>query len=165
MRKEVTFCIDPSTTCTGWAVFAGQELYAMGYSKPAGNHNWLARLSALQAECFQGVRLTPTALVVEMPQVYGGGKANPSSLIKVGAALGAVAACYADSCSELVVYEPHDWKGSLTKLQMCNRVLSKLDVAERAALDAVVKVDPDKEGSWCDVADAIGIGMKKLGRL
>jgi hypothetical protein len=99
-----------------------------------------------------------------MPQVYAAGKASPSSLVKVGAALGAVAACYADACDNITVYEPRDWKGSIGKLQMCNRVLSKLDVAERACYDAACTVT-EREGPWLDVADAIGIGMKKLGRL
>lgn len=164
MKKEVTFCVDPSTTCTGWAVFTGDRLYACGYAQPKKDLHWLARLSALQAECFQGVRLSPTALVVEFPQVYSGGKASPSSLVKVGAALGAVAACYADQVGDITVYEPNDWKGSLGKLQMCNRIVGRLDIAERAAFEAIVQVT-EREGPWCDVADAIGIGMKKVGRL
>ena len=165
MRKEILFCIDPSTTCTGWAVFTNGELHACGYAQPKKSLSWLERISAMQAECFQGVRLDPTHLVVEFPEVYSSGKASPSSLIKVGAALGAVAACYADSCDDITIYNPKEWKGSIGKAPMCNRVIGKLDHVERALFDAVCTVTDNEKDPWCDVADAIGLGMKKVGRL
>lgn len=97
----------------------------------------------------------PLHVVLELPRVYPVSKGDPNDLIDLAGVVGAIAGCMADTCSH---YEPAQWKGQVPKTIMAKRILSKLSKAE---LDNVQHVGYKDHNT----IDAIGIGLKYLGRL
>jgi hypothetical protein len=59
--------------------------------------------------------------------------------------------------------KPREWKGTLNKDSMVVRIIEALNEDERRVYFAAVDKIP--EGSHDNVADSIGIGLWKLGRL
>lgn len=106
-------------------------------------------------------------LVVEWPRTYGGkaSRGDANDLFALAGIDSALAALLPQS-TRVSRYFPKDWKGTIEKPKTTKqpyiireRVFARLDVFERAVVDWTNNV----KHSW-DVADAIGIGLKHLGR-
>lgn len=98
----------------------------------------------------EGLRL----LVVERPQIYtrGTSKGDPNGLIELALLVGALLATIPHGLYRAPL--PHEWKGNLPK-DICHaRALSKLDAAERDAIEPQRSVR--KRG---DVHDAVALGL------
>lgn len=163
--------IDPSTTCTGLAVFEGGKLvrtFALkGSKKLVLGDRCLALAHEAAGVVVPWQRMGGTIDVVsEWPQVYSDGDVDPNDLPAIaGIAVGAAVACHARS---LVVYKPKEWTGTIPKKvdgkllkkyvhtsPRAKRILSRLDEAEVVAFH---------NADTNDEIDAIGIGLHALGR-
>ncbi len=99
--------------------------------------------------------------VIELPQVYPKSKVDPNDLIVLAASAGRARQAIGWSKSRFVL--PRVWKGTLAKGTMCVRIVEMLtDEERRVYFDARDRLP---EEAWDNVADAIGIGLHKLGRL
>lgn len=149
--------VDPGLHACGAAVFRdGGELiwcgWPRGQKEGSGPLAW-ARMS--RAVVVDTGLYSPSCLVLEVPQVYGRGaqKGDPNDLIQLAGVLGAICAEY--SYCDMVSYAPREWKGQVPKPIMQKRIEMKLRPEERRLLD----------GQNHNVWDAVGIGLKYLGRL
>jgi len=99
----------------------------------------------------------PVNAVIEVPRVYplARQKGDQNDLI----AIAGVAFAFASHCLGVAQYYPRDWKGTLDADDMTERIKSRLSVAE---LNCITKA---RASLMHNVYDAIGIGLKKVGRL
>lgn len=99
--------------------------------------------------------------VIEDQVIYPKSKVRPNDIVKLAQTAGRIAERRGWHHCEWV--EPRKWKGTLDKDAMHVRIVRALDEDERrvyfAAADAVA------ESYRHNIADAIGIGLHKLGRL
>jgi hypothetical protein len=111
--------------------------------------------------------IAPRVLVSERPQIYTAGKtkSKPNDLIAMAGVTGAFAgiahsyACRGHVASfRRVTYLPAKWKGQITKENVLERVMLRLDDAEAALVPA------RSSDRGLDAAEAIGLGLKALGR-
>lgn len=97
-------------------------------------------------------------LVIELPQVYPGARAeDPNDLIQVARAVGQWEQATSFQVLELV--HPRTWKGTVDWRVMCRRIVQALSESERA------KIPELPEGKLHNVLDAIGLGLWALGRI
>jgi hypothetical protein len=129
------------------ALFADGTLYSCGF--------W----GSLDGELF--VAWTCDEAVIELPQVYPRSKPDPNDLIVLAASAGRAREAIGWSKSRFVL--PREWKGTLNGDAMAVRIVEALSEDERRVYFAAVDKIP--EGSHDNVADAVGIGLWKLGRL
>ena len=101
------------------------------------------------------VILGADTIVVELPRSYPGSRVNPGDLITLAYRAGQVVGRCRGAFTKVRTLFPADWKGQTPKRVMNQRVLARLDEAERAA---VAMMDHN-------VLDAVGIGLWHLGRL
>lgn len=101
--------------------------------------------------------------VIELPQVYQQRKwrGDPNDLIQVALTVGALKAMV--NCLDVTLVKPHEWKGSVPKDVMGNRIVSKLSGKEKKILREGTLGLGDKKK--LDVIDAVGIGLWALLRL
>ncbi len=99
--------------------------------------------------------------IIELPQVYPRSKADPNDLIVLAASAGRARQVIGWAKSRFVL--PREWKGNLDGDLMTVRILQQLSDAERRVYFAAIDKIP--EGSHDNVADSVGIGLWKLGRL
>jgi len=107
-------------------------------------------------------------VLCEWPQTYGGSSSRGDTndlfpVAGVGGALATVAEYGGAAFSHIV---PHDWKGSLQKPKKVTDAYPIVLMCERRLSDAeksVVLLPSNKRLHW-DVWDAVGIGLKALGR-
>ena len=161
MDNHVLYSFDPSLACTGWAVWLGGRLLDCGYIKTAAKDPLDTRILAV-AECNIS-DLVPDELALEWPEVYRGGSrkgANPNDLLPVSAVAGALVVEYGIG-GNCTFYKPRQWKGNVGKDVMVNRVLNRLDEDELKVYTG--KGMPKTYAH--NAADAIGVGLKHLGRL
>jgi hypothetical protein len=106
--------------------------------------------------CFiHGDRECP--IIIEHPRVYPGmAKVDLNDLLDV---MGVGAAVAAKRWAYVQHVFPSEWKGTMKKAAMLERIASKLTDAERAVVQKTNKSDTE------DILDAVGIGLWKLGRL
>lgn len=108
--------------------------------------------------------LTPVGnivLVLEIPQVYQERKTDPADLIELAAFGGTLYGMLkASRKARGVAYKPSQWKGQVPKDVMSKRIEGRLTPGERGRV-----VLPSQKIRTLDVWDAIGIGLKFLGRL
>lgn len=172
-------CVDPSLTCTGWALFEHNYLVDCGYV--AGSKGSLPdriRHAAGLGEKDVGLPLGVSKLVIEVPQIYqraqGKTKGNPNDVAKLWGIAGAYLVNYDSAKAELV--KPFDWKGNAPKTVTFARILKRLSAAElktfnrkafpRARGRGDTSTEPPSETQHAgDVLDAVGIGLWKLDRL
>jgi len=106
-------------------------------------------------------------VICEWPQTYGGGasRGDTNDLFPVAGVGAALAALVGENVRfDHVV--PHDWKGSIQKPKKVSDPYSIVLMCERRLSDAekaVVELPGNKRHHW-DVWDAVGIGLKALGR-
>lgn len=105
-------------------------------------------------------------VIIEMPRVYPGmPKVDLNDLLDVCGVGSAVAAELARmsthrglDCTLQTVF-PSEWKGTLKKQAMLERIASKLTQEEAPRVQRTNKSDTE------DILDGVGIGLWKLGRL
>lgn len=174
--------LDPSIRSAGIALYRAGVLTAAATIKvDADDSDIAARCLRMSVECARWIgeqRCLPHTLVVEWPQWYdtrGGGRkkkeTNPNDLAGLAAVNGAVAGICAlwtmtsQRPIEVVSFTPHAWAGTQPKTKTvtgakfsprARNVMSRLTDAELAVWHAA--------GSSHDAIDAIGIGLKALGR-
>ena len=90
--------------------------------------------------------------VIEMPQIYKGGKARKSDIADLIFAAGRLADRYED----YVLYLPANWKGQQPKKAHHKKILAALTDVERALMDGM------KKGTLKHVLDAVGLGLHHL---
>jgi len=97
-------------------------------------------------------------LAVEVPRVYPAArqKGDQNDLIAVA---GVAFAVGAKTAGFITTYYPREWKGTIDPDAMIERIKGRLSPAEKHRILTV------KKSLMHNVYDAIGIGLKKLGRL
>jgi hypothetical protein len=97
-------------------------------------------------------------LIIEHPRVYPGmPKTDLNDLLDV-CGVGAAVAQQLDGLPIQTVF-PSEWKGTMKKQAMLERIASKLTPGELSVVQQTNKSDTE------DILDAVGIGLWKLGRL
>lgn len=95
------------------------------------------------------------AVVLELPQVYPGGRGgNPGDLIDLAGVVGGVAALL--PTADVTFYRPPVWKGNVPKDIMERRTVAALDDTERAAMPGPAACPPSL---LHNVWDAVALGL------
>jgi nitrogen regulatory protein PII-like uncharacterized protein len=143
--------VDPGTKALGWAVMdsINKRCTACGFATTGA---W--RLVDWDGE------YDLDAAVIEVPQVYPqrSWKGDANDLIDVALAAGAVAGSL--GCDVRYV-RPREWKGTAPKEVHQRRILTLLDMSERAILDGCGA----PKSKLHNVVDAVGLGLWSAGRL
>ena len=133
--------IDPGDA-TGWAHFRGYHLVACGLV-PSDGYAFLPACSAV---------------IVEEPQVYTYGKADPNKLLILSEKVGRILQIYPHANK----VKPRVWKGQMPK-DICHiRFLVKLDPKERQVMNE--SLDGVAKGLRHNVKDAVCLGLWRLRR-
>jgi hypothetical protein len=148
--------IDPGLRVMGWAVFNHHG--ALHAARLLRNPDNTGRGPATWARMAAQIPDDGTDLAIEYPQIYRGGKADPSDLIELA---GVVGACtVARDWAGIRGFLPRAWKGQIPKDVHQKRILATLTPAEIEIVRAL-----DCPASLAhNVLDAIGIGLHALGR-
>ena len=96
--------------------------------------------------------ITPALGVIEMPQIYKGGKARKSDIADLIFAAGRLA----DRCEDFQLYLPASWKGQQHKTAHHKKIRAALHPVEDSILA------PMKKGTLKHVLDAVGLGLHHL---
>ncbi|MDP2607273.1 MAG: hypothetical protein Q8S00_32450 [Deltaproteobacteria bacterium] len=161
--------IDPGVRQAGAALFENGELTTAWLSKGdkeiAGLVTWpIATAWAVFEDI--GAHTIPDAiqhLVMEIPYIYPAQfqKGDQQDIIQVALMNGALAGLFLNvPGAEIVTYLPKQWKGQVPKDTMIERIKSKLDTEELSR----VQIVEDKKHQK-DIWDAVGVGLKYVGRL
>lgn len=170
--------LDPSINSAGVAVFRDGDLIATETIKVKFKGDILARclhISEAMAVWALGVPCRPAVLVVEWPKIYkvGKSKVDPKDIVPLAGVAGCLAGLLRQNGAlrplhddlECVSYLPKEWAGHPPKVETVKgcksspralRIVSRLNHAERVVWDAI---------KYHDAIDAVGIGLKHLGRL
>jgi hypothetical protein len=98
-------------------------------------------------------------VVIECPQFYK--TSNPKAIETLLLLVGALRERAQSKGGKVKLVHPHDWKGSVKKEAMLSRIVSKLDAAE---LEMLMRI-PCSVSKRHNIIDAIGLGLKEVGRL
>jgi len=146
-----TLAIDPGKR-TGVALFDG-DLLTFATTVTSTEKDHLRRAVDVANRVVTTTTLRhPLRVVFEWPQIYTKLKGDGSDMLSLAAICGAIATNFRGS--EIVSYKPREWKGQMTKVVCAERIRSRLSATEAKWL----------EGLPHDGVDAIGIGLKALGR-
>lgn len=163
--------VDPGIRGCGCALWDDGTLLAAKYVKsPAtegGGPAECAKMALAIVTWVQSDFGTLERVICEWPQTYGGGasRGDTNDLFPV-AGVGAALAALVDENVKFEHIVPHDWKGSIQKPKKVSDPYPVVLMCERRLSDAektVVELPGNKRLHW-DVWDAIGIGLKALGR-
>ena len=163
--------IDPSLTRLGFAVFERGELVRTGVVRGTTKASEdIVHRVARMALCTLAkidAHLMIQDMVFEWPQLYGTGKSvgSPNKIMPLAAVCSAIGATVNNRYgTRLHSYLPSEWAGQVPKCTTvagCKsspralRILSRLSVEEQSVWD---------DAKYDDEIDAIGIGLKFLGR-
>lgn len=173
----ITFCIDAGTrkNC-GLALFQDTRLASAWLIDGAAPSS--VRMVAF--DVLQAHRVEVCQVVLEVPRVYPGRRAqgDPNDLIKLAVAGARVAQVIADAAfmrdglerhaGSVACIAPSSWKAQTSPDIMCERVLARLDDAERVVVEQVFATYSKKgmpKSLRHNVVDAIGIGLWKTSRM
>lgn len=156
--------VDPGLRACGVAVFResvlSRALFVVSPERSArGGAAWVAMAwavaQAVAAESW-------TSAVVEFPQQYDGEshEVDRRDLSELTAVAGAVALVLSAKASVLWTPVPREWKGQVPKDVHGRRILSRLTPAETYRVEW-----PKAERFRHNVTDAIGLGLRRIGRL
>jgi len=109
-----------------------------------------------------------TDIVIELPQVYTASKqkGDPNDLIRLAYHAGRLGMLFdAFARCEVETIYPREWKGTIKKEIMTNRILSKLEPSEIAVFNYACKKYKVPASKQHNLIDAIGIALWKAGRL
>lgn len=162
MKTRGVIAIDPSSTCTGWAVWNNlrsdgpPKSWAPDFwgevKRPKGEKDFGSILylmaDHLGEDLNSHARVPPkhVTVVIEWPQKEGGQRGHAADLVKLSGAAGmclTAAMAYAD---QSVLVPPVAWKGDLSKQRTKAEAIEYLDGWE-----------PEKLG--LDGWDAVGLGL------
>lgn len=162
--------IDPSLTRLGFAVFERGELVRTGVvrGKTKASEDIVHRVAEMAHRTLYevGANLSVQDMVFEWPQLYGTGKSvgSPNKIMPLAAVCSAIGAIVSLRGTRLHSYLPSEWAGQVPKCTTvagCKyspralRILSRLSVEEQSVWN---------DAKYDDEIDAIGIGLKFLGR-
>lgn len=156
-------CIDPGLRGCGVAVFnrGDAQLIRACYVPNdervgRGPKVWVAMAKKVKFVLLSLTGLT-ARFYLEVPQVYGGPRdEDPNDLIDLAGVVGAIAAMFPDSIHSF--YLPRQWKGTVPKKMMTQRISEQLAPEELKVIQTAGAKDHN-------TLDAIGIGLFTLGRL
>lgn len=161
--------LDPGINGCGVALFHHQNVHRAFYAKPSwAGRTVQDRVVSMSMGVMRGLRLEEHAaigradstIVVEWMQAYdrGGKRVDPNvSLFPLIAVAAAV--CTLFPFAQHTGYKPHDWKGSLDGDAMVGRIKEQLSQEELNRLELPAP------SLTHNVFDAVGIGLKFVGRL
>lgn len=142
MSKSKVNChllaIDPGAN-TGWATFD-----AKGMLKDFG--------TCPPEVIKRKMNIVPRFLVIEVPEIYAGGRANANNLITLAIRVGGLIEYFEAKRAKVTKTLPKNWKGSTPKLIFCNRIFEKLWQGHK---DKILTYPVSKRH---DILDAIGLG-------
>lgn len=156
--------IDPGINGCGVASFIDERLaYATYVKNPCPKDSPMPERVAKMVNAVVGcvIRGTLDSVVVEVPQIYTRtkSKGDPNDLIPLaGISYGLAAAFYAREGVIAHQYLPREWKGNVDADLMIERIKGRLSPAELAVCTGPTYL-------LHNVYDAVGIGLKYLGRL
>lgn len=107
----------------------------------------------------RGMVSRANVLVVELQQIYRRGPGDPDDMLQVAGVAGVIVGM-ADLDAELVGYRPREWKGSTPKAIFTKRILARLHPEELAVVELIKPASLRH-----NTVDAVGLGLKYLGRL
>lgn len=168
----ILLSVDPGLRGCGLSLWEGAELIRAAYvenSEREDSGPLAARSMALavSAWCAGTLPLQAVdALILEFPTVYGGraSRGDARDLFPLAAVDGAIAMAFPEASVSHV--EPHDWKGSVKKPKRASDTYAiAARVVERLGADERARVEWPKSAKLrMDVADAVGVGLHRLGR-
>jgi hypothetical protein len=168
VAADLTLCIDPGTAHTGWAIYRGTVLVGCGATSFKKILSTLQQFLGPYPHVAHGVPVS-VQLVIEVPKKYKYEEHPVDDLITLAFRAGVIAGI--QHLTDLVVYDPHGWKGSTPKPVHHRRVLSVLTDDEKKLLVKQTKSarhrGTDVPKISLDMLDAIGLGLfhvKRMGR-
>lgn len=151
--------IDPGLRGLGVAIWGSDLRLAKAFyvkgaptTIPAGPGAWRAVWEGLGVH---DARYASIDLAIEMPRVYQIRKTPSEDLLQLCAIVGGLAV----NAARVKVYRPSEWKGQVPKKVMIQRIIGRLE------LDEVRRFESPGVTLDHNVWDAVGIGLKHLGRL
>ncbi len=163
----ITIGLDPGARGCGLSYFGDDKtLIAARYvrnpvSAGKGVASCVAMAIALHNDALETEPAACIQVVVEWPQIYTAAhsKGNPNDLPHL-AAIGAAfcALLEVDLDVQMTQYLPHEWKGSIDGDECTRRIQERLSPDELKRVELVGKTLDH------NIFDAVGIGLKHLGR-
>lgn len=158
--------LDPGLNASGCALFDSGTLQRAWLVRPYresidSNLQRIRRMARQIYACLPDFeRNAISALVGEWPQVYtaGKGKGDPNDLLPLAGVVAGVA-CLLPEHIRASTYSPRDWKGTTDGDKFTEKIESRLTEEERT------RIAPCAPGLRHNVLDAVGIGLKAVGRL
>lgn len=150
-------CIDPGLRGVGIAQFGHSGLVSAAYIK-----NPRERGRGYEAHLRLGLEVgfwgPAGEVLIEHPRIYPGMPNKDLNDLLDVVAVGAACAVALNPSYVLTVY-PSEWKGTVKKSVMLERIRKALSPEELARCEFTNKSDDE------DLLDAVGIGLWRLGRL
>ena len=165
-KNETILSLDASTTSTGWAIFAEDELIDYGTIKPNHALVWTDRIMEEWIELSKIIqKYKPVRIVSEAPPA----KEGKLTLQKLGAVQGMVLSLCARFELKVDFLLPSQWRGKLGIFDG-TRDGTKRDVLKQKAIETANKtfgltlnwVSPKSARNEDDVAEAILIGWSEI---
>lgn len=160
---SVFLAVDPDLRNPGVALFRDDALIKCGVAVNAmrserGPVAWTSAEAAVSA-FLHDAGLCPTHLAIEYPRIYPIHQqvGDQADLLELAGVVGAISTIF--SHHNVTAYWPHEWKGTVKKDVMQDRILGRLSPSELALIPSL------NANLRSDVVDAIGIGLHHLGRL
>jgi len=160
--------IDPGKRDAGVSLWDDKELAAAWLAKGsevhAKSYTWpVATAIAIATSLEERVPVcTLQKIVIERPQIYRPEfmkDKDPNDLIDLAIMGGALVGVLLKNCQSAIFYLPKDWKGQAPKVVINERVNKRLSSDEQR------RIDWPPRHKQHNVWDALGIGMKAVGRL
>lgn len=153
--------IDPGLRGVGAALFEGPHLARASYVKNPVEHGRGYFAHSSLAHAVRAAYPPDVRVFIEHPRVYPGmPETDPNDLLDVVAVGAAIASQYHASAVEMVkTVFPSEWKGTVKKEVMTERIHKKLSP------DELARIEPCPKHLLHNVLDAIGIGLWHYRRL
>lgn len=154
--------IDPNLRGCGVAVWGSEGLvradYVVNPDRSGRGYETYTSMAVKVGHYLAPVSFGP--VLIEMPRIYGSvhEKGDPNDTLDV-LGVGAAVALALRNYGPVQHVFPSEWKGTLKKKAMLERIWSKLTLHEQKQIQQTNKADTE------DILDAVGIGLWKLGRL
>ena len=177
IKDQTVLAVDPSINSCGVAIFKSGKLMNIDTIKaPKGLKDEdimyrCLRISQSVVAWLVDLRMTPTTLVVEWPQIYPGpGRKNPNNLFGLAGVNGCIAGMLSTSLAidnqpfQVISALPREWAKRQPKTKSGDAKLSVRARGIYRRLDSLERVHWDVKKLSHDAIDALGIGLFALGR-
>jgi hypothetical protein len=161
--------LDVSSSVTGWAMFVGGQLDAIGMFRPRSASPALDRIDEITGKVLALVcDLEPQLVVMEISsgKVHGRIMGQASGLSVLGHAQGAVRALIVDRNVHVVAVSENEWTRGKVKSARAIAIARQWPLYGNFA-----EIKPDAKGKpsskydpGFDISDAIGVGMYFVGK-